>query len=195
MIEAQCSEAMTVPLPETPGRALAAEGLEAVLGLAAERDAVAMGPGVGRRRETTELLRGLAARVDKPLVIDADGLAAFEGLLDTLKDRSAPTVLTPHPGGSGSSAGERSRRGHTEIGWGAARELEFLSGSVVLLKGAATVAASPDGRVIINPTGGPNLATRGKRGCFDRAGGGIGCSGLRRVGGRGGCGVRSRPGR
>jgi NAD(P)H-hydrate epimerase len=160
VIEAQCSEAMTVPLPETPERALAGGGLDAVLGLAAERDAVAMGPGVGRRRETTELLRGLAVRVDKPLVVDADGLVAFEGLLETLKDRSAPTVLTPHPGeaarllGSGAEEVNRDRVG-------AARELAFLSGSVVLLKGAATVAASPDGRVIINPTGGPNLATGG----------------------------------
>jgi len=160
VIEAQCSEAMTVPLPETPGRALGGEGLDALLSLAAERDAVALGPGVGRHRETSELLRGLAVRVDKPLVVDADGLAAFEGLLETLKDRSAPTVLTPHPGeaarllGSGAEEVNRDRVG-------AARELAFLSGSVVLLKGAATVAANPDGRVIINPTGGPNLATGG----------------------------------
>ena len=160
VIEAQCSEAMTVPLPETAGRAFAVEGLEAILALASERDGVAMGPGVGRRPETAELLRGLAERVDKPLIIDADGLAAFESSLELLKDRSAPTVLTPHPGeaarllASGADEVNRDRVG-------AARELAVLSGAVVLLKGAATVAASPDGRVVINPTGGPNLATGG----------------------------------
>lgn len=162
VIEAQCSEAMTVPLPETAGRALSAEGLETAIDLAGERDAVAVGPGLGRRPETAEFLVGLAGRVDKPLIIDADGLAAFENSLDLLKDRSAPTVLTPHPGeaarllGSGAEEVNRDRVG-------AARELAVSSGAVALLKGAGTVAASPDGRVIINPTGGPNLATGGER--------------------------------
>ena len=88
---------------------------KAVRARGGESDAGAVGPGLGRRPETAEFLVGLAGRVDQPLIIDADGLAAFENSLELLKDRSAPTVLTPHPGeaarllGSGAEEVNRDR--------------------------------------------------------------------------------------
>jgi NAD(P)H-hydrate epimerase len=108
-------------------------------------------------------MRSLAKRLDRPLVIDADGLNAFseeEGLIAMLKDRRAATILTPHPGEAarllGCSVAEVNRDRVSS-----ARSLADRSGAVILLKGAASVIAEPGGRVWINPTGGPALATGG----------------------------------
>lgn len=160
VIEAQCTEAMTVALPETGGRALAEAGLDAALVLAADRSVVAMGPGVGEDPETRALLQGLARGVEVPLVIDADGLNAFAGSVALLRNRPAGTVLTPHPGEAARLL-ESDAQAVNRDRVGAARELARVSGAVILLKGPGTVVARPDGRAIINPTGGPNLATAG----------------------------------
>lgn len=160
ILEVKCTEAMTVPVADTPERSFAASAVEAVIALAATRGAVGLGPGVGRSDETQALLRSLAKRLDVPLVIDADGLFPFRSEPDLLRDRSAPTVVTPHPGeaagllGQGADALNRDRPQ-------AARRLAERLGAVVLLKGAASVIAAPDGRVAVNPTGGPALATGG----------------------------------
>jgi NAD(P)H-hydrate epimerase len=160
ILEVKCTEAMTSPLPDTADRALAAAGEDAVLALAAERDVVAMGPGVGRSHETGSLMRALAKRVDRPLVIDADGLYALREDLGVLAGREAPTVLTPHPGEAATLLGCQAAEINRDR-VAAARSLADRTGAVVLLKGAATVAAGPGGRVIVNPTGGPALAAGG----------------------------------
>jgi NAD(P)H-hydrate epimerase len=160
VLEAQCTEAMTAALPETREGGLAETGVEAALALAAERDVVALGPGVGRSPQTGEFVRELALCVGVPLVVDADGLNAFGDAPAALRARPASTILTPHPGEAGCLLGTSSAEVNRDR-VGAARELARVAGAVVLLKGAGTVAASPDGRVIINPTGGPNLATAG----------------------------------
>ncbi|MCZ6464695.1 MAG: NAD(P)H-hydrate dehydratase [Proteobacteria bacterium] len=160
ILEVKCTEAMTVPVADTPERALAASCEDAVLALAAERDVVGVGPGVGRSSETVALLRALAKRLECPLVIDADGLHAFAAEPAMLRARSAPTVLTPHPGeaarllGTDAAAVNRDRIG-------AARALADATGAVTLLKGAATIVVEPGGRTIVNPTGGPTLSTGG----------------------------------
>jgi NAD(P)H-hydrate epimerase len=160
ILEVKLTEAMTVPVPDTPGRALAAGAAEPLLALAAERDVVALGPGIGTADETAKCVAAVAEGVDKPLVIDADGLNVLAGQAALLRRRRAPTVLTPHPGEAarwlGGSAGELNA---DRVG--AARRLAADTGAVVLLKGAATVVADPDGRVVVNPTGGPALATGG----------------------------------
>jgi hydroxyethylthiazole kinase-like uncharacterized protein yjeF len=94
------------------------------------------------------------------LVIDADGLFAFADDPSALKARGAPTILTPHPGEAARLLG-RSAGAVNRDRVGTARELAELTGSVVVLKGAGTVSADPDGRMVINPTGGPSLATGG----------------------------------
>jgi NAD(P)H-hydrate epimerase len=160
VLDAQCSEAMTVPLPAAPGRSLDVSGLETALALAAERDVVAMGPGLGRGSETRAFLQGLAAKAGVPLVIDADGLNAFEGSPEALRVRQAPTLLTPHPGEAGRLLGCSAEEINLDR-VAAARELAGRSGAVVLLKGPGSVVADPDGSAIINATGGSNLATGG----------------------------------
>ena len=97
------------------------------------------------------------------LVLDADGLNAFStqpGLLKILAAREAPTVLTPHPGEAARLLGVSSSDINRDR-IGAARKLCEATGSVVLLKGACSVIAAPDGRIAINPNGGPNLSSGG----------------------------------
>ena len=160
VLELLCTEAMTAPVPDTAQRAFAASAAEAVLALAATREAVGLGPGIGRSAETLAFVTAVAKRLERPLALDADALFAFAGEPERLASRSAPCVLTPHPGeaaallGSNAAALNRDRLG-------AARRLAKLTGSVVLLKGAATVTAAPDGRAVVNPTGGPALASGG----------------------------------
>jgi len=160
ILEVKCTEAMTAPVPDTSDRALAAGAEDAIAALAAERDAVGLGPGIGRGAETQKLVRALALRIAQPLALDADALFAFRGDPAPLRRRRAPTVLTPHPGEAalllGSSAAEVNR---DRVG--AARRLATQSGSVVLLKGAATLVAGPSGPCVVNPTGGPELASGG----------------------------------
>jgi tRNA threonylcarbamoyl adenosine modification protein YjeE len=151
---------MTAALPDTGVRCLAASAEKPLLELSLERDAVALGPGLGRHPETEALVRSIAGALERPLVIDADGLNALAGAASALKGRRAATIVTPHPGeaarllASTSDAINRDRVA-------AARRLAQETGAVVLLKGAASIVADPDGRVLVNPTGGPALATGG----------------------------------
>jgi hydroxyethylthiazole kinase-like uncharacterized protein yjeF len=160
ILEVKLTEAMTAPVADTTERALAASAEDACLALAAERDVVGAGPGVGRGRETQALLRALAKRLERPLVIDADGLFAFAGEPEVLRGRRGPTVLTPHPGEAARLLG-RNAAAINRDRVGAARELARASGAIAVLKGAATVVADPEGRVAVNPTGGPALASGG----------------------------------
>jgi len=160
ILEIKCTEAMTAPVAETAARGLAEAALPALVQLAEARDVVAFGPGIGVERETEALAHGLAAKVGVPMVIDADGLNAFARDVSALAARPAATVLTPHPGEAARLLGVSP----TEVNGdrvGAARELAARSGAVVALKGAASVCAEPGGRVVVNPTGGPNLASGG----------------------------------
>jgi len=160
ILEVKCTEAMTVPVADTSGRALAAGAEEQLAALAAERSAVGLGPGIGRDAETAKLVRALAARVERPLALDADGLHAFAGDPELLRARPGATVLTPHPGEAAALLGGSARALNRDR-VGAARRLAECTGCVVLLKGAASVTSAPDGHVVVNPTGGPALGSGG----------------------------------
>ena len=153
-------EAMSEPLPETAARTLALKAREVVLELAAERDAVALGPGLGLDDETLRVARELARDLPKSLVIDADALTALAGHLDVLREARGPRCLTPHPGEMARMLGvpvaevQRDRVA-------SARGFAIAHGVHVVLKGAASVIASPDGRVFLNPTGNPGMASGG----------------------------------
>ena len=160
VLEVKCTEAMTAPVPETAAHGFAADAEKPILDLAEGRDAVAAGPGIGRGDETLGLMRSLAAKIQRPMVLDADGLLAFVDAAAVLKARAAPTILTPHPGEAaallGSSPAEVNRDRPA-----AARRLAEETGAVVVLKGAATVTAEPGGSCVVNASGGPILATGG----------------------------------
>lgn len=133
--------------------------VDSILELIAGKDAVLLGPGLADNDESYELIRALVSKIDRPLVIDASGLNAFTDRLEDLKAESA-RVITPHPGElgrlMGSSAGDVNAD-RVE----SAREAASRSGAVVVLKGHQTLVASPDGRVSVNPTGNPGMASGG----------------------------------
>ena len=153
-------EAMTEPLPETSAKTLALKAREAIRELAGSRDAVAIGPGIGLDHETTEVARALARELPQPLVIDADGLSALAGHLDLLREAPAPRCLTPHPGEMARMLGARVdeiQRDRIEV----TREFATRYRVYLVLKGARSVIGTPDGRVFVNPTGNPGMATGG----------------------------------
>jgi NAD(P)H-hydrate epimerase len=160
ILEIKCTEAMTAPVADTPERALAASAAEPIIALASTRDALGLGPGIGLGEETQALVVSLAKRLEIPLVVDADGLYPFAREPDWLRERQAPTVVTPHPGEAAALLGIETSEVNRDRP-ASARELAKRLGSVVALKGAASVIAAPDGRIAINPTGGPALATGG----------------------------------
>ncbi len=160
-VAAQRAELMTEPLPSTAEGALARSALARALELAGERDAVALGPGLGQAGETQAFISEFARRCPKPIVVDADGLNALAVAgAELLRERSAATVLTPHPGEMARLSGRTIREVEADR-VGVARLLAERTRAVVVLKGQRTVIADPSGRVAINPTGNPGLAKAG----------------------------------
>ncbi|MDJ0865592.1 MAG: NAD(P)H-hydrate dehydratase [Myxococcota bacterium] len=160
ILEVKCTEMMTAPVPDTPEQGFSRAALAPLAALARERDVTALGPGIGREDETCKLVLDLAARIARPLVLDADGLFPFAQDPGALKGRRAATILTPHPGEAARLLGTTAGRINADR-VGAAQRLAETTGGVVLLKGAASVIADRDGRIAINPTGGPGLGTGG----------------------------------
>ena len=151
-------ELMTLTAPGGDDEAFDPPQLDALLAAARERGAVALGCGCGRRAGTLAFARAFVQRCAQPLLVDADGLHGLDAAL--LRARRGETVLTPHPGElarlAGLSIGELNadRVGH-------ARRLARDWGVVLVLKGAGTVVAAPDGTACINPTGVEGLASGG----------------------------------
>ena len=150
---------MTEPLPETDTGLLAESAYCRVLELAATRDVVAIGPGLGQAAEVAGLVDRLFRVLEIPVVADADGLNALAG---TAWQTPVGTtrVLTPHPGEMSRLTGTATVAIQADR-IAAARGLARERGAIVVLKGERTLTAFPDGRVWINPTGSPAMATGG----------------------------------
>jgi ADP-dependent NAD(P)H-hydrate dehydratase / NAD(P)H-hydrate epimerase len=131
------------------------DAVETIAAAADRASALAIGPGLGRTPSRRALVRALLERVGLPAVVDADALFELEPLA-----RTAPTVLTPH-------AGELGRLLDRDAAWvdahrlAAAREAADRYSAIVLLKGADTIVAAPDGAAIVSDLGPPSLATAG----------------------------------
>jgi NAD(P)H-hydrate epimerase len=164
VVAAQQAELMTETLPETAAGALARRASSAALRLLGTRDALALGPGLGTSRETRACVLALVAERDRPAVVDADALNAIASgprlARRRLGSERHPLVLTPHPGEAA-----RLLRDTTEAvqadRLGTSRELARRTGAVVVLKGHRTLVASPEGRVAVNASGNPGMATAG----------------------------------
>jgi hydroxyethylthiazole kinase-like uncharacterized protein yjeF len=131
------------------------DAVETIVAAAERAGAVAIGPGLGRSDARRALVRELLAQLEVPAVVDADALFGLEPV-----ERDAATVLTPH-------AGELARLLDTDSAWVGAHRLEAAHAAarrfraVVLLKGADTIVAAPEGGVIVSDLGPPSLATAG----------------------------------
>ncbi len=155
VLETALLEVVKRPLPEDSSGRLLPRSSDAILEAAEKADVVAIGPGLGRSDGTVELVRILLEQLDLPVVVDADALWELEPFA-----RAAPTVLTPHSGELAQLLGTDS----CEIDahrLDAARRAASLFGSVVLLKGADTIVASPREGVLVATYGTPALATAG----------------------------------
>ncbi|HXM20422.1 MAG TPA: NAD(P)H-hydrate dehydratase [Terriglobales bacterium] len=155
-------EVMTEPLDETDAgsistRALASGRMDALI---KGKTVLAVGPGISRNPETSEFVRSLVVKCKSPLVLDADGLNAFEGRATELSGKGRSLVITPHPGEMARLAGSTVavvQRDRINVARTFAREHELI----VVLKGHRTLIAQPDGTVWVNTTGNPGMATGG----------------------------------
>lgn len=153
------AEYMTAALPDAPEGTIGAGALDAVLQLPA--DVIAAGPGLGNNEAVRTVVRELVEQARVPLVLDADAVNAFAGEPGLLSSRDGQQVIiTPHPGEMARLLGistEEVQQHRLE----SARNLATTHGLYVVLKGHRTIIATPEGRVYINPTGNPGMATGG----------------------------------
>jgi NAD(P)H-hydrate epimerase len=192
VVAAKRTEEMTLAAPESAAHTLGLAALAAARDRAGAADAVVLGSGLAREEESLEFARSLAGSLDRPAVLDADALFALAGHTDRLLQAPAPRVLTPHLGEMARLTGLA-----TEALDGdriaLARRFAREWGAVVVLKGAPTVTAAPDGRATVNPTGNPgDRRCRRRAGGSDRRTGGLRAAGVRRRAARR---LRARPGR
>ncbi len=161
VLEAKLLEAMTLPLPETKARTLARSGLDRIAAFIQARTAVAIGPGLSTHPETVELVHSLMKHLDRPAVLDADALNALASRAALLTACKIPPILTPHPGEMARLEVDATSQSVNADRIGTARRFARERGVFVVLKGARTVIARPDGLVAICPTGNPGMATAG----------------------------------
>ncbi|MBI5102170.1 MAG: NAD(P)H-hydrate dehydratase [Nitrospirae bacterium] len=161
VVQSMVVEEMVLPLPDDGTGAFSPEALEKVLTfMAGNVDVCAIGPGMRVTSGTRRLVSGLIGVSTVPLVIDADGINALQGCAHVLKKAKSPVVLTPH-------AGEMSRMLDMPIADlfsdmpGHAGKFAAGSGTYLVMKGAPTLIASPEGEVFINTTGNAGMATAG----------------------------------
>jgi ADP-dependent NAD(P)H-hydrate dehydratase / NAD(P)H-hydrate epimerase len=153
-------ELMTEPLPETDAGTISMSALERIEELAKAKSVVAIGPGISREPQTSQLVRALVVKLRVDMVVDADGLNAFDGRTNELNGRGRTLVITPHPGEMARLAGmsipdvQKDRLG---VARRFAREHELI----VVLKGHRTLVVRPDGEVWVNTTGNPGMSTGG----------------------------------
>ena len=149
IVAVKCNSPMPFPLPEED---------EAVLNRAMGCDVAVVGPGLGRGERSDRLVRLLLERLTCPVVLDADGINALAGHIDSLDHRTGVTVLTPHDGEfarlTGCSLPLENRLEQ-------ARDFARTHRCVLVLKGHRTITAAPDGRAWINTTGNPGMSKGG----------------------------------
>jgi len=151
---------MTEPLEETAEGSISSRALAHVDLLAKGKTVLAVGPGISRVTETSEFVRELLKRGGSPVVLDADGLNAFQGRADELSGKSRPVVITPHPGEMARLTGltvQAVQRDRINV----ARNFSHDHRLIVVLKGHRTLVAHPEGEVWVNATGNPGMATGG----------------------------------
>ncbi|MCD6161457.1 MAG: NAD(P)H-hydrate dehydratase [candidate division Zixibacteria bacterium] len=161
VMEVKLTEVMTKPLPDVKKRGcLALRGMGEIRQQIDWADAVAIGPGIGTHHETVELIQRLASQIEKPLVIDADGLNCLAKNPDILKQHKGQLVISPHPG-------EFSRLSGYTMDEIAGNRLKLASSFAneynltIILKGAPSIIAEPSGGIYINDSGNEGMATAG----------------------------------
>jgi ADP-dependent NAD(P)H-hydrate dehydratase / NAD(P)H-hydrate epimerase len=164
IVAAGQAELMTEPIADRDGHFDGAHAPDAFKMLLDGKNALIVGPGIGVSDDTKRLLEWLisdASQPDRAILIDADGLNALAAIgCEALKRARGPFVLTPHPGEAARLLGVKTTTINDDR-ISAARNLTERTGATVLIKGARSVIASPDGDVYVNSTGNPGMSTPG----------------------------------
>ncbi len=160
VIATRGSEIVFLPQAETSAGSIALESKHTLIEISEKMDFVVLGPGLSLNEETQQLARELAREIDKPLLIDGDGITALCHDLAIIRERESETILTPHLGEmariTGTSVAEIDAH-RIEVLQRTARELK----SIIVLKGAHSLIGYPDGQVLINMSGNSGMATAG----------------------------------
>jgi NAD(P)H-hydrate epimerase len=160
ILEMKLTEVMTIPFKETGEGTFSLHDYDVILDRVNSSTVSIIGPGISRQYETQNLVRRLIEHATKPLVLDADALFALSGHLSILQQTQAEIILTPHVGEFARLVSQTKEEIKTKrIDIAHTFAVEF--GVTLVLKGAPTVIATRDGRVYVNPTGNPGMATAG----------------------------------
>jgi NAD(P)H-hydrate epimerase len=154
------SEIVFIPQNETHSGSISLKNKKELLDLSEKMDLVVIGPGISLDEETQQLARELAKEINKPLIIDGDGITALSKDLGIIKKRKQETILTPH-------LGEMSRITNMSVTEIDSSKIDVLQStakelnSFIILKGAHSLIGYPDERVFINMSGNSGMATAG----------------------------------
>ncbi|MBN1779515.1 NAD(P)H-hydrate dehydratase [bacterium] len=160
ILEVKLTEVMTRALPETAKGTLSPGAWDSITELNQWADVLAVGPGLSRDSETAKTIQRIVHECHLPLVLDADGLNAFENRADLLKQHAGPLICTPHHG-------ELARIAQCPVHEidrdpvAAAGKWATELGCVLVLKGAPTVIGDPGGHIFVNSSGNSGMATGG----------------------------------
>lgn len=163
IIKIKPKEVMMLPLPETEAKTLSLSGYTKIKDFSKLIDVLLVGPGLTQNRSTQSLLHRLLPKIDKAVVIDADGLNALVGhlnILRTMLNMQYPRIITPHPGEMARLLGisvKQVQRNRANIAAKFSRDYKIT----VVLKGYKTVVADYRQNLYINKTGNPGMATAG----------------------------------
>jgi len=160
ILEEKCTETITIPVSETAKGSIGLEAYKQIMEQVSNVDVLAIGPGMSRNAETQKLIRKVVKDAAIPLLVDADGINAFEGYTDILKKRKKPTILTPHPGEMArliESSARKVDSNRLEI----AQRYASKWGIILVLKGVPTIISKYDGAYWLNNYANSGLATGG----------------------------------
>ncbi|MEO0125854.1 MAG: NAD(P)H-hydrate dehydratase [candidate division WOR-3 bacterium] len=159
-LEAKLTEVVKIPLPQEEEGSYSIKVIPIIDNYLKDTDVIALGPGIGTKEKTKEFLLSLLPKIEKPLVIDADGINNLIGELAILKKMKGAAILTPHPGELGrllNLSPQEINENRIEV----AKEFAIKYNIILVLKGAPTVIGTPEGKVFFNPTGNSGLASGG----------------------------------
>jgi len=161
IVESKLLEVMTLALPETREHLVGIEAGPDLLHFSQDKSALAFGPGIGISSSTTDLLSELLPQLEAPCVLDADALNNLTSHLAVFPNMKQLPVLTPHPGEMARLLSNTSSKSINKDRIGTARSFASTHRVILVLKGANTVIANPQGHIAICPTGNPGMASAG----------------------------------
>lgn len=160
VFETVLTEAMTIPLPAGGRGRHSIEDYDAIAEAAQGKQALVVGPGLGTATETAALVQRLYGECRLPMVVDADGLNILAADRQAIGNPGGPRILTPHPGEMSRLSGLTTKEIQTDR-LAVAADFARKHGVFLVLKGADTVIAAPNGRLAVNATGNAGMATGG----------------------------------